>query len=100
MDEGPHLVLETRRRSEKEKEDQKHARLKAEEEACLVEKSRLEYEEEDLRTKAEVEACLVEYARLKYEKYERACLKAEEETHIEEDARHDAKEHDHAQLKV
>ena len=37
---------------------------------------------------------------MKYEKEEKSCLKAEEEAHLFEDARQEAKEHDNAQLKV
>ena len=37
---------------------------------------------------------------MKYEKEEKALLKAEEDSHLVEDARQEAKEHDNEQLKV
>ena len=43
VEEGVHLALETRRRAEEEK----HVRLEAENEACLVEDASLKSEEED-----------------------------------------------------
>ena len=76
MEEGVCLVLETRRRVQEEKEDQQHARLKAEEKACLVKEARLKSEEGDLYLKAENKSCLVEDARLKAEQEEQAHLKA------------------------
>ena len=57
LEEGVCLSLESIRRAEEEED---HARMKAEEEACLVEEARLQSEEEDLRLKYEDEACLVE----------------------------------------
>ena len=49
--------------------------LEAEEEAQIVEESRLKLEEEDLRLKSEDEAHLVEEARLKSEQQEHGRLK-------------------------
>ena len=65
MEEGVHLALEAIRRAEEEEE--KHAWLKSEEEAHIVEEARLKYEEEDLRLKYEDKARLVKEARLKDE---------------------------------
>ena len=47
MEQGACLDLESRQRAEEE--DQQHTRLKAEEEARLVEEARLKSEEEDYR---------------------------------------------------
>ena len=54
VEEGVHLALEARQRSEEEEE---HTRIEAEEEARLVEEERLKSEEaeENLRLKAEEE---------------------------------------------
>ena len=70
MEEGFRLDLEAVHISE----DEKHERLKAEEEASIVEEARLKYEEEDLLLKAEDEALLVKEARLKVEQEEQTCF--------------------------
>ena len=65
MEEEVHLALKSRRRAEEG--DDQHERLKAEEEARLVEELRLKSEEEDLRLGSEDEARLVVESRLKSE---------------------------------
>ena len=66
-------MIESIRRADEEQ--QHHARLKAEEEGRIVEKSRLKSEEEDLRLMYEDEARLIEDAMLKAEQEEQECLK-------------------------
>ena len=60
-----------------EEEEEHHTRLKAEEEAHIIEEARLKLEEEDLRLNSEDKACLFEDSRLKYEQEEQAHLKVE-----------------------
>ena len=64
--------------SRAEEEEQQHTRLKAEEEAYLVEEASLKSEEEDLRLKSEDRGRLVEEARMKFEQEKQAHLKAGE----------------------
>ena len=80
MEEGVYLDLELIWIAEEEED--KNSRLKAEEEACLVEEARLKYEEEDLRLKSEDEACLIEEARMKSDQEEQACLNSEKEARL------------------
>ena len=68
VEEGVHLALEAGRIAEEEQ----HIRLKAKEEARLVEEARLKSKEKYLRLKSEDKAHLVEEARLKYEQEEQA----------------------------
>ena len=80
VEEGVHLALETRRRAEEEK----HVRLEAENEACLVEDASLKSEEEDayLWIEAVEEARLAEETRLKVEEHESTWLEVEEGFHL------------------
>ena len=57
-------------------------------------------EEEDLQLNSEDEAHFVEEARLKSEQEDQACLKAEEEPLVVNDAIQEAKESEHSKLKV
>ena len=59
-----------------EEEWEHRTRLKTEEEAHLVEETRLKLEEEGLWLKSEDEARLVEDERLKSDQEEKACLNA------------------------
>ena len=76
VDEGVRLALELIRIAEGGEEH--HTRLKAEEEARLVEESRPKLEEEGLRLRSEDEARLVEEGNMKSEQEEQARLNAKE----------------------
>ena len=70
MEEGVCISLEVGQILEKEK----HARMKAKEEACIIEEERLKSEESDLFLKSEDKARLVEEAGLKSDQKEQAIL--------------------------
>ena len=95
---GVRLTLESIWRVEDE--EQQQSRLKAGEEACIVEEAGLKLEEGDLRLKSEDWARLVEEERMKAEQEGQARLKAEEEARLVEYVIQEEKEHEHAQLKL